>query len=100
MGSSKEAVVALAQRGAAVDATGVVHEEEQHLERPLLTAAHQGDCDMMRLLVQVRWRVLVLQLRAPCAPGVPGHAQPGAAAGASECTPQRGSKGCMRSLPD
>lgn len=55
VGGHQEAVLALAQRGAAVDATGVVHEEEEHLERPLLTAAHRGDLDMMRLLIQVRY---------------------------------------------
>ncbi|PRW45403.1 ankyrin-3 isoform X9 isoform A [Chlorella sorokiniana] len=53
VGGHKESVLALAQRGAAVDATGVVHEEEEHLERPLLTAAHRGDLDMMRLLIQL-----------------------------------------------
>lgn len=53
VGGHQAAVLALAQRGAAVDATGVVHEEEEHLERPLLTAAHRGDLDMMRLLIQV-----------------------------------------------
>ncbi|KAI7838481.1 hypothetical protein COHA_007744 [Chlorella ohadii] len=53
VGGHQAAVLALAQRGAAVDATGVVHEEEEHLERPLLTAAHRGDLDMMRLLIQL-----------------------------------------------
>lgn len=41
------------QRGAAVDLQGTVHEEEEHLERPLLTAALRSDLPMMRLLVQV-----------------------------------------------
>ena len=46
-------LLARAQRGAAVDITGTVHEEETHLERPLLTAALRGDLPMLRLLAQV-----------------------------------------------
>ncbi|EFN54558.1 expressed protein [Chlorella variabilis] len=38
VGNSQEAVVMLAQHGAAIDHFGVVHEEEEHLERALLTA--------------------------------------------------------------
>jgi len=41
------------QHGAAVDQAATVHEEEEHLERPLLTAAHVGNVAMMQLLIQV-----------------------------------------------
>ncbi|PSC73617.1 Serine threonine-phosphatase 6 regulatory ankyrin repeat subunit A isoform A [Micractinium conductrix] len=53
VGGSEEAVMLLAQRGAAVDQAGTVHEEEEHLERPMLTAAHTGNLPMMRLLRQL-----------------------------------------------
>ena len=81
VGGHKEAVVALAQRGAAVDATGVPHEEEEHLERPLLTAAQRGNCDMMRLLVQVR--------RLFCEAWAHGCGRADAAADARRCSRKR-----------
>ncbi|KAL4447713.1 hypothetical protein ABPG75_004932 [Micractinium tetrahymenae] len=53
VGGREAAVLMLAQHGAAVDQLATVHEEEEHLERPLLTAAHTGNLSMIRLLHQL-----------------------------------------------
>jgi hypothetical protein len=47
-----------------VDLAGVVHEEEEHMERPLLTAVVRGDLAMARLL-----RGLGASLDAPAPTG-------------------------------